>query len=95
MPKDEIFNRLDNNQILDVFAEMFYKELDSWFSADIACCDSCYDEFISKWPAANSRSYIFQRNMISVKEFYSGSELSRFFTMEDFNRYIVHINCPN
>lgn len=31
------------------FEELFCEELNSWFNADIACCDECYDEFTNQW----------------------------------------------
>lgn len=29
------------------FADEFIAEVDSWFSADIACCDNCVDSFLN------------------------------------------------
>ena len=55
MPKDETFNDLNESELIDCFCEIFYHELESWFTADIACCDDCYDDFLSKWPAVYSR----------------------------------------
>lgn len=34
------------------FDELFYRDLESWFSSDIACCDNCYDDFLENWPHA-------------------------------------------
>ncbi|MTI70526.1 MAG: RES domain-containing protein [Firmicutes bacterium] len=94
MPKDELFADMSEDQLLDVFCEIFYHELDSWFSADIACCDVCYDEFLEKWPAIYSRDIEFQKSAIDLSTFYNGSRLEEIFTEEEFNRLIKEINCP-
>lgn len=78
----------------DFFCMVFYDELDSWFSADIICCDSCYEDFISRWAGINLRSFSFQKNSIDLKSFYSGSRLQDFFTEEDVNELIENIHCP-
>ena len=94
MPRDEAFKELNESELIDCFCEIFYSELDSWFSADIACCDDCYDDFISKWPAVYSRNSEFQKNCIDVKCFYSGSSLKDFFTEEEYLQLIGNVHCP-
>lgn len=80
---------------IDVFEEFFYRDLESWFSADIACCDYCYDEFISEWPHAYSAEDArFQKNGIPLSAFYSGSRLHQYYTEEQFSELIKQINCP-
>lgn len=72
MTRNEDIIKLSDTEIIDYFCDMFYHELESWFSADIACCDECDDNFISKWPAVNFINYDFQKNSIDIKCFYSG-----------------------
>ena len=40
---------MDDTQV-EIFEEYFEHAIESGFSADIACCDACYDEFLSLWP---------------------------------------------
>lgn len=94
MPKDDVFNELDESELIDCFCEIFYNELDSWFSADIACCDTCYDDFISKWPAVYSRNLEFQKSSVDVKSFYNGSSLQDLFTEEECFQFIENVHCP-
>lgn len=80
---------------LDMFFTFFDHELESWFTADIACCDSCVDEFIATWPLIYQREIDFQTNMIPLDCFYSGSkDLSSLFTEDEFNEYVKEIGCP-
>ena len=76
------------------FEDLFCEELDSWFTADIACCDECYNEFISKWPAIYLREIEFQANSIPLDAFYSGSIFSELFTEKEFFENIHRIHCP-
>ncbi len=34
----------------DGFEEWFYHDIEKAFSADIACCDRCYADFLAMWP---------------------------------------------
>ena len=78
----------------DWFEEMFYKELESWFSADIACCDDCYEEFLSVWPLAyHANDGEFQKSSIPLDCFYSGSRLSDDFTQAEFDDLVQYIRC--
>jgi hypothetical protein len=83
-------------ETLDMFEEYFFHELESWFSSDIACCDSCYDDFVAAWPYAYSADGAeFQCNSIDLGCFYSGSRLSEFCTEEQFWEFLPHIKCPH
>lgn len=80
---------------LEIFEEFFYRDLESWFSADIACCDNCHDDFLSFWPHANqANDFDFQRQGIPLDSFYSGSRLRDHYTEDQFNTFIAQMACP-
>lgn len=80
----------------DVFEELFMHEVESWFTADIACCDNCYDDFVAEWPYAYSADEAqFQCQSIDLGCFYSGSRLSESYTEEEFKKHLPNIKCPN
>jgi RES domain-containing protein len=77
------------------FEELFYRDLESWFSSDIACCDNCYDDFLENWPHAYSADdAAFQRSGIDLSCFYSGSRLRDTYTEEEFFRFLRLLECP-
>ena len=77
------------------FEDVFLQELDSWFSADIACCDRCYEKFLKMWPTAYSAdSEEFQRNQIQLDSFYDGSRINAFYSREQFERLLQDLDCP-
>jgi len=77
------------------FEELFYRDLESWFSSDIACCDNCYDNFLENWPHAYSADdAAFQRSGIDLSCFYSGSRLRDTYTEEEFFRFLRLLECP-
>ena len=77
------------------FEDVFLQELDSWFSADIACCDRCNEKFLKIWPAAYAAdSAEFQCNQIQLDAFYDGSRISAFYTKEQFERLVQELDCP-
>lgn len=77
------------------FEELFYRDLESWFSSDIACCDECYDEFLEYWPHAYSADKAaFQCNSIDLSCFYSGSSLREVYSEEEFFKFLKLVPCP-
>lgn len=90
---------LRENEILleheEYFPENFIAELDSWFSADIACCDNCWKQFLEYWPLANEANNAeFQRSYIDLDCFYSGSLLHQLYTKEEYDVLKHTIHCP-
>lgn len=80
---------------IDTFSWLFYRDIESWFSAGIACCDVCYEDFVQEWPAVYQRDLDFQRSAISVTDFYSGSRLPEVYTKKQFDALVKQISCPN
>lgn len=78
---------------LDAFSEIFHKEIESWFTADIACCDACYEDYTKVWPGITSTSK-FQESGTSLESFYSGSKLSAVYTKEEFLNLCHELPCP-
>lgn len=77
------------------FEELFYRDIESWFSSDIACCDNCYDDFLENWPHAYAADdAAFQRSGIDLSCFYSGSRLRDVYTEEQFFRFLRLLECP-
>ena len=77
------------------FEEFFFRDLDGWFSSNIACCDKCYDDFLEKWPSAFAADEAeFQCNSISLDCFYSGSRLQDAYTEEQFYKFLPLVPCP-
>jgi len=77
-----------------LFEESFYHDFECWFSSDIACCDNCFDDFVSRWPGAYLRDTRFQRQSIQLSDFYSGSRLRQSYTEKEYWNYIKNIKCP-
>lgn len=75
--------------------DIFYHDLDSWFTADTFYCDNCVDDFIKQWPGIYNRDMDFQRNSISLEAFYSGGRIQDLFTEEEFFDLSKDIRCPN
>jgi hypothetical protein len=54
------------------------EDLDSAYTADIACCEKCYDEFIKMWPLAKTE---LDQSAVDLKKFYDiGTLLSHSLT---------------
>jgi len=78
---------------LDGFSTLFDEELDSWFTADVACCDACYGSYSKAWPGlAASRK--FQEGGIPLTCFHSGSCFSEIYTESEFLDLCRQMGCP-
>ncbi|MBE3705312.1 RES family NAD+ phosphorylase [Vibrio parahaemolyticus] len=80
---------------LDMYGieDLFLSECDSWFSADIACCDLCVDDFLKAWPNAGN-AIDFQSNVMDIDHFYESTRLRECYTPEDYLKFIQLVNCP-
>ncbi|MCH7269560.1 RES family NAD+ phosphorylase [Burkholderia gladioli] len=86
----------DEQHELNVFEDIFYREIESGWNADHIYCDNCFDNFVAEWPLAYSaRDAELQRAGIDHEVFYSGSRLNQLFTKKDYTRLIVKMSCPN
>ena len=75
--------------------DFFLSEVDSWFSADIACCDKCIDDFLKTWPFAYSADNArFQNQQMDLELFYSGSRLRDAYTEKEFFKFVRLVSCP-
>lgn len=73
-----------------LFEDCFFADLESWFSADIACCDFCHDAFISQWPLALAEGC-----SMYLPSFHSGSKRTQnHFDKNEFIERIRNIICP-
>lgn len=80
----------------DIFEGFFFRDIEKWFSADIACCDDCYDEFVSDWPLVESfNESEFEKSAYHITTIYSGGLLKDVFSEKEFNERIIKIPCPN
>lgn len=82
----------DEEENLIYFVDDFIAELDSWFSADIKCCDECYDDFVRNWPIISERGKHFYS--IDVGTFYDGSRLRDMYTKKQFLENVHLVKCP-
>ncbi|CCO49243.1 hypothetical protein VIBNISOn1_800024 [Vibrio nigripulchritudo SOn1] len=86
--------KLEEEDLYDI-KELFNAEVDSWFSADIACCDNCVDDFLKSWPFAyDAEGKQFQLNQIDLDSFFVGTRLSQVYSEEDFFRFVRLVSCP-
>lgn len=87
---------LSEEEKADVFEECFMHEVEAWFTANIACCDDCHDDYVEEWPYAFSADGAkFQCDAIDLDCFYSGSKLSQWYTKDEFVKWLPTIKCPN
>lgn len=71
----------------------FVADLDSWFSADIKCCDNCYNDFVENWPTTIKRSKDFFA--IDLETFYHGSNRVKYsYSLKVFLENIHLVKCP-
>lgn len=77
------------------FSTVFAEVIESWFSADIACCDSCYNSFVGTWPAIYERDKDFQSSGMPLDAIYDGSSaLCELYTEKEFLERAAELSCP-
>lgn len=77
------------------FEEYFYRDVEKGFTADVACCRSCYLDYVAKWPRlANGKDSRFNEGEIDLSHFYEGSYLRDVFTKEEYDQFFPQLKCP-
>lgn len=78
-----------------MFSEIFNRLIEKWFNADIACCDNCYDDFLSEWPLAYwTEKSKFQINQVDMDTFYRSTNFSEYCSQEEFFKHLSNERCP-
>lgn len=86
---------LEECERLDLLIEFIETDVEAWVNSSIACCDLCYDDFVSKWPLAYHRKAKLQINSIDCETFYSGSRhVQDEFEEPEFLRLWAFVACP-
>lgn len=73
--------------------ELFTSQCESWFSADIACCEACVDDYLDSWPFSEGTED-FQNNSMDIELFYSTTILRECYSLENYKKLMQLVNCP-
>jgi RES domain-containing protein len=80
---------------LEKFIEYFNRDLEKWFTADIACCDQCYEDLVQLWPhLQRGFDTAFAVAQVPLEAFYAGGHLRDIYTKEQFDDYVAQLSCP-
>ncbi|UGV39816.1 RES family NAD+ phosphorylase [Methanococcoides orientis] len=96
--KDKIKNDDDDfmdDYLKDVFFDViFFEEMESWFSTNFFLCDNCINEFKKKYKGIHLADGTLELNMIPLDCFYHGTLLLKYYTSDEFKKYLKGICCP-
>lgn len=87
-------NNTEEERVL-IFQDHFDRDLESFFSSRIACCDECYEEFQMRWPGTVFHDIELQRGYITVDDFLRDSRIQDSFYPEEIERLSKSLTCPN
>lgn len=77
------------------FEDLFIAELDSWFTADIACCENCFSDFTKLWSLALKRDDAeWLEAGIDLDSFYEGSRLRDHYSKAEYAYLKEELECP-
>jgi RES domain-containing protein len=86
---------LTKEEAKDAFELAFLDQVESGYTADIACCDACYAEFVALWPLASvANNHELERAGISLSLFYENSRLPELYSKEEFEEFSADLTCP-
>ncbi|MET3524204.1 RES family NAD+ phosphorylase [Mesorhizobium abyssinicae] len=93
--KSRYFESNTEEERILIFQEYFDRDLESFFSSTIACCDECHDDFNARWPGTVSHDIELQRGYTTVDEFLRTSRIQDTFYPEEIERFSKFLRCPN
>lgn len=89
------FENNTEEERIAIFQEYFDRDLESFFSSTIACCDECYDEFQRCWPGTVSHDIELQRGCRTIADFLQNSRIQDNFYPEEIECFSKSLECPN
>lgn len=75
----------------NAFQSLFEEELDSAFTADLACCESCLSEYTKRWPGLRRA---LESEAFPLRLFYTGGGFDAFYTLDEFLEMCRQMGCP-
>ncbi|WP_343315072.1 RES family NAD+ phosphorylase [Brucella sp. BE17] len=79
---------------IGMFNDFFADEIDSWMASSVACCDSCYDDFLAHWPGVAFRNLDFQRGSTDITLFFETSRMRDVYSPAEFSSLVNFVTCP-
>ena len=79
---------------IEIFQEYFDRDVESFFTSSIACCNKCKGEFDTLWPGSVSRDNEFQYGHTTVEFFLENSRIQDAFYPEEIERLARSLTCP-
>lgn len=73
--------------------DLFTSQCESWFTADVACCELCVEDYLKSWPFTEGTED-FQNNAMDIDYFYESTILSDCYSPEDFKLLMQLVDCP-
>jgi hypothetical protein len=73
--------------------ELFTSQCESWFTADVACCELCVDDYLKSWPFSEGTED-FQNNAMDIEHFYASTILRDCYSLEDYKQLMQLVECP-
>ncbi len=78
----------------DIFEEIFYMELDSWFAVSHFVCDYCVENFKDNWRGIIVNDKSFERNSMPLDYLYKGSKiLCQRYSLSKYRSLVKKIKC--
>lgn len=79
---------------VDCFNDWLPEELDSSFGSSIRCCDRCFDDFETLWPATALRNELFWSGCTSVETIFEQSRLADLYNDAEISTLRRFVVCP-
>jgi hypothetical protein len=85
----------EDSELIQILLACLDADIDSWCTSSIACCDTCLDQFIARWPLAYNRHAKMQRDSWSLDRFYeSARRVQELVEKPKFDQLIAYVACP-
>jgi RES domain-containing protein len=89
---DDLFSHLTPSEKQDVFEEYFNRDLESYFTSSVICCDICMSDFVKQWPGAYSQSAALEH--WKTIDFINQSRILDDFTGNEIQSLLPGLLCP-
>src|SRR5262249_30027079 len=79
---------------IEIFQDYFNRDVETWFTSSVACCDLCLEDFSKVWPGTVAHDKALEEGAISVKQFIDGGRIRDDFYPDEITELLEYIYCP-
>lgn len=93
--RSRFFEKNTLEERIEIFINYFERDLETFFTSSVACCERCFERFKEEWPGTVAKDEKLQRGSMDITHFLATSRIRDNFYQEEIDEFSKHLKCPS